>query len=70
MVLAKDKEINMSKSHEAVIEEAKRIRKQIDEISDLDLVTVSIEMYDNGLENLAEFIQKKAKSIKFLETPF
>ena len=56
--------------HEAVKEEAKRIRKQIDELSDLDLVTVSLEMYDNGLENLAEFIQRKAKSIHFMETPF
>jgi hypothetical protein len=68
MAQAKDKEINME--YEATKKEAARIRKQIDEISDADLVTVSIEMYDNGLENLAEFIQKKAKSINFLETPF
>jgi hypothetical protein len=56
--------------HEATKEEADRIRKLISEISDADLVTVSIDMYDNGLENLAEFIQKKAKSIHFMELPF
>ena len=63
-----DRVINME--YKATKKEADRIRKLIAEISDADLVTVSLEMYDNGLENLAEFIQKKAKSIHFMEMPF
>lgn len=56
--------------YEATKTEADRVRKQIAELSDAELVTVNTEMYNNGLENLSEWIARKAKSINFMETPF